>query len=58
MAACVMPGGSSWAGGDSERYIWVVVIVLVMGVVASGALDSDQALQVLGLLAALAHRDR
>ncbi|MCC5032444.1 hypothetical protein DMH02_004055 [Streptomyces sp. WAC 00631] len=58
MAACVVPGGSSWAGDDSERHIWVVVIVLVMGVVASGALDSDQALQVLSLLAALAHRDR
>ncbi|MFB8297912.1 MULTISPECIES: hypothetical protein [Streptomyces] len=53
-----MPRGSSWAGDDSERYIWVVVIVLVMGVVVSGTLDSDQALQVLSLLAALAHRDR
>ncbi|MFD9114866.1 hypothetical protein [Streptomyces bottropensis] len=58
MHGCVIPGGNSWADDDSEKYAWVIVIVLVMNLVASGLLDPDHALQALSLLAALLHRGR
>lgn len=58
MHGCVVPGGNSWADDDSEKYVWVIVIVLVMYLVASGLLDPDRALLTLSLLAALVHRDR
>ena len=58
MHGCVVPGGSSWADDDSEKYAWVIVIILVMNLVAAGLLDPDQALQALSLLAALLHRGR
>ncbi|MFE1443842.1 hypothetical protein [Streptomyces sp. NPDC058739] len=58
MHGCVIPGGGSWADDDSERYAWVIVIILVMNLVASGLLDPDQALQALSLLAALLYRGR
>lgn len=58
MHVCVVPGGNSWADEDSEKYAWVIVIVLVMSLVASGLLDPDHALQALSLLASLLNRGR
>ncbi len=58
MRGCVVPGGKSWADDDSEKYAWVIVIIVFMGLVASGLLAPDSALQVLGLVAALLHRGR
>ncbi|MEV1047706.1 hypothetical protein [Streptomyces sp. NPDC049916] len=54
----MLPGGSSWADGDSERFIWVIVIVLVMSLAASGSPGADQALEGLSLIMALLHRER
>lgn len=58
MPACVVPGGSPWADDDSERFVWVIVIVLVMSLVASGSPGADHALEVLSLIMALLHRER
>ncbi|MGW2291217.1 hypothetical protein [Streptomyces phaeochromogenes] len=58
MHGCVVPGDNSWADDDSEKYVWVIVIILVMNLVASGLLDPDLALQALSLAVALFHRGR